>query len=76
MLGVFDMLISDIVYNDEIEFSSNWKLFENLYESGERILWDTEKDGWRKPPYALLDREISFIGIEEETLILGCKKEA
>lgn len=60
------MLVGDLIYNDEFDINCNFEVYSYQWNDGGKLLWSTIKDGYSKPPCALLDRKISYITVDVE----------
>ena len=67
------MIVSDVIFNDEIDFDADYAVYE--YKEG--ICWQetepiasTAKDGFSKPLSSILDMEIRCMTIHNNVLII------
>lgn len=61
------MIVGDLIYNDDFDVNCNFEVYTYQWNDGGKLLWSTIRDGYSKPPCALLDREISYITGNRET---------
>ena len=72
------MLVGDLVYNDDFDTNTNYAVFDcsdNTEETwhDKDPVFDTRKDGWRKPPAAILDMKIKYITTDGDCIIIEGK---
>lgn len=72
------MLVGDLVYNDDFDINTNYAVFDC---SGTEASWhekeaafDSRKDGWHKPPAAILDLKIKYITTDGNCIIIEGEK--
>lgn len=72
------MLVGDIIYNDDFDANLNYAIYdcpkgcEKVWRESDEI-WSTLKNGYGKPLDKILDRQVGYITISDNILIIEAK---
>lgn len=70
------LLVGDLVYNDDFDCNCNYRIYDCTakdtcwHDEDAVVLWDTVKDGWRKPLDTILDMRIKYITTDIDAVII------
>lgn len=69
------MLVGDLVYNDNFDCDCNYKIYDCTaadahYNRGAACIYDTVRDGNRKPLDAVLDMQVLYLTVTGCTIII------
>lgn len=71
------MLVGDLIYNDDFDVNCNYSIYDctegKAHNDGAEIIFSTKTDGFIKPRPKILDMEISYITIEDSTIVIEAK---
>lgn len=68
------MLVGDLVYNDYFDCDCSCKVYDcttadDHYNSGAACIYDTVRDGNRKPLDAVLDMQVLYLTVTDNCII-------
>lgn len=71
----FIMLVGDLVYNDYFDCDCSCKVYDcttadDHYNSGAACIYDTVRDGNRKPLDAVLDMQVLYLTVTDNCIII------
>lgn len=61
------MIVGDLISNNDFDVNCNFEVYSYQWNDEGKLLWNTIRDGYSKPPCALLDKKISYITVNRET---------
>lgn len=69
------MLVGDLVYNDYFDCDCSCKVYDCItaddhYNSGAACIYDTVRDGNRKPLDAVLDMQVLYLTVTDNCIII------
>lgn len=69
------MLVGDLVYNDNFDCDCSCKVYDcttadDHYNSGAACIYDTVRDGNRKPLDAVLDMQVLYLTVTDNCIII------
>lgn len=64
------MIISDLIYNDDLDANCNYAIFDGCWNDGGKCVWSTKENGYHKPLDELLDKKVRYITVHDNTLII------
>ena len=69
------MLVGDLVYNDYFDCDCSCKVYDcttadDHYNSGAACIYDTVRDGNRKPLVAVLDMQVLYLTVTDNCIII------
>lgn len=73
------MLVGDLVYNDYFDCDCNYKVYDctaadDHYNSGAACIYNTVRDGNRKPFDTVLDMQVLYLTVTENCIIIEAKR--